>query len=97
MINSVFNKQLDWATQKTIAEVFIAKLKASPIAEQTTADYASSMALVNYMLNSSNAPQIQLIEVYHTFVRIVRNEKGMLPLGAVVMDFVRYPKNYQDE
>lgn len=97
MIMQVFNKAMPWATQKEMAMCLIEKLKASPKAECSTVNYSSSKALAAYILGADAEKRVQTVEIYSTFVRLVRNDDTKLPFGAVIMDFVRYPKQYQDD
>lgn len=97
MVLNVFNRAMPWATQGELVNLFIAKLKATPMAELSTSDYSSSLVLSGHLLAADEDKLICIIEVYQSFVRIIRNEKGQLPLGAVIMDYVRNPKSYQDE
>lgn len=97
MVLNVFNRAMPWATQGGLVTLFIAKLKATPMAELSTSDYSSSLTLAGHLLAADEDKLICIIEVYQSFVRIIRNEKGQLPLGAVVMDYVRNPKSYQDD
>lgn len=97
MVLNVFNRAMPWATQNEIARNFIAKLRASQTAELSTADYSSSSALASALLAYDEEKLIGFIEVYRTFVRIIRNENDKLAFGAVIMDYVRYPKTYQDD
>lgn len=97
MLLNVFNKLMPWATQGEIAKLFIAKLKASPMAELSTSDYSSSLSLASYLLASDDENIICIIEVYNSFVRIIRNENNSLSFGAVIVDYVKNPKTYQDD
>lgn len=97
MVINVFNRAAPWATQEEICRYFIDKLKAVHVAELTTSNYSSSSALAGMVAAMDEDNRVELIEVYHSFVRIKRNETGRLPFGATIVDYVRYPKLYQDE
>lgn len=94
---NVFNRAQPWATQRETCRCFMAKLKAVPKAEITTANYSSSLALAGMISAMDEDKTVEFIEVYTSFVRIVRNDCKKLPFGATIIDYVRYPKTYQDE
>lgn len=95
-MNITFSRTHPWAKQKEIALHFIAMLKAREMADFPTDGYPSSLALAHAVVSIDSERSVQLVEVYQSFVRIKRNEKGLFAFAPVVMDYVKTSVNVSD-
>ena len=91
-----FATYLSSQTKKEISSYGLAQLKENQQFEYQTKDYDSSCELARLLPIMDIQRKISVIEIYHTFVRIIRADTSGFRFGAVVMDYVQKPKVFQD-
>ena len=97
MRNGTFATYLDTQTKKEISAYGLAQLKEYQQFEYQTRDYDSSCELARLLPSIDHQRKISVIEIYHTFVRIIRADSSGFRFGAVVTDYVQKPKVFLEE
>lgn len=83
-------------TQLDYARILIAKLKAVDLVDVPTKDYRASVALAGLVVGQDRERLVQKVEIYSSFVRVTRNERGALAFSPVVLDHVDRRLRFQN-
>lgn len=82
----IFRRNENWSKQKDIAIMTIDRLKSVYQVEHPCEDYASALAMAQMIVHFDKYRIVSRVEVYASFVRLLRNEKGSFAFPAVVID-----------
>ncbi len=82
----IFKRFDSWAKQRNLAIHIVARLKSLQQVEHPCLDYASALALAQLIVQVDVERLVQSVNVYGTFVRIIRNEKGSFAFSPIVID-----------
>lgn len=88
MKTDVYHHAHPYAKQREIAEYFISRLRVTEISDYPCFDYQSACSLARILQKADKERLIQSINIYRSYVRIQRNNKGSFAFSAVVLDHV---------
>ena len=88
MTLGVFNGFESEATQLDYARVFISQLRSARESSVPVKDYKAAVILAGVIYRQDKELLVSLIEIFSSFVRITRNEKGAFAFRATILDHV---------
>lgn len=88
MKTDIFDNRWQFAKQKEIAIFILSRLLSVVSTEYPCENYESACSLARILQSLDKERLVHSIEIYKTFVRIKRNEKGAFAFSSVVLDHV---------
>ena len=88
MKTDVFHSEFPFAKQKEIAIYFLARLRSLDQADYPCYDHQSACVLARVLQQEDRERLVQTIHIHRGYVRIIRNNRGLLSFASVVLDHV---------
>lgn len=86
----------DTMKKTCIALDVLKRLEDLKIVEHPCRDYSSAKDLSSLLVSLDTENNIQLIEIYSTFIRVYRTEQTGFRFGAVIHDIIKNPRYRQN-